>query len=145
MAIIASIYLAQRPYPADPTQLPNFGTPQEWKHINSVAGSYELFDFLRANAGRKVRLSVGFEMNAFNDPLPGRLTVPGPDCAGTDPNCLSGINLTVNDVSEQRPGLSFQHGEYVLTGYFADLGSLGVWTGTEVLAITPLTAVEAVS
>ncbi|WP_103340391.1 hypothetical protein [Amycolatopsis sp. CA-126428] len=144
MAIIASIYLAQRPYPADPTQLPTFGTPNEWKHVNSVADSYELFDFLRANAGRKVRLSVGFEMNAFEDSSTEGLTVPGP-CAGTDPNCLDGINLKINDVSEQRHGLSFQHGEYVLTGYFADLGSLGVWTGIEVLAITPLTAVEAVN
>lgn len=33
----------------------------------------------------------------------------------------------------------------MLNGYFADLGSVGIWTSVEVISITPLTAAEAVS
>jgi hypothetical protein len=149
IALVVTISLAERPYPADPTQLPGFGTPQEPEHIASAADSYRLFDFLRENAGRKVRLYVGFSMDGpFRLSESDGLTIPMPDCPSNWDSGLitcNTIHLMIRDVSDQRVGLVFQHGENVLTGYFADEGSLGIWTGSEVVAITPLTAVEAVS
>lgn len=148
IALGVAIVFALRPYPADPTRVPTFGTPQDWRPITSAADSHELFDFLRDNAGRKVRLYLGFDQNGpFDVAEPGELFVPGPDCP--DKPDLSQfdcnwIKLQV-DVSAGRTGLIFEHGAYVLRGYFANLGSIGIWTGVEVISITPLTAVEAVS
>jgi hypothetical protein len=149
IAMGVTIQLGLRPYPADPTQLPTFGTPEREQYLESAEDSYALFQFLRDNAGRKVRVNVGFAMDGpFHLIDDGELVVPGPDCpAGWRPGgaYCDTVVLQVDDVSEERRGLVFQHGANVLSGYFADEGSIGTWTGAEVIAITPMTAVEAVS
>lgn len=66
------------------------------------------------------------------------------DEALTDRRCII-LQLQILDVGPERPGLYLEHGNWELTGYFADVGFVGIWQATAVYSIKPLTAEESVS
>lgn len=117
VALFVSIKLAEHPYPADPTQVPTLGTPQDPLLIDSRTDSYPVFDFLRANTGRKVRLNVHFFIGKYIEVSEehGWMLIPGRDCpkswAGPrDGNPITAkcniIELKIN-ISDPRHGLLF--------------------------------------
>jgi hypothetical protein len=167
VAVVAMVlaYAAwTRPYPADPTQVPTWGAGRDVDRrvLEGPADARAFFDFLEDNAGRKVRVQVDLgeyfaeSTGTWIDPDESGFHAPSPDCqdrslsdlsgfVGGDPACEFVDTLVVQGISEDRPGMFYEHGRWRLSGYFASSGFVGMGMGFHEYAIMPLTTIEAVS
>jgi len=158
-----------RPFPADPTQIPTWGTIEAPESIASPIEGEEFFAFLRDNAGRKVRIHLALDPDYFTGaglgwyaPTPASFRVPSTECPDVSlealarespvgPACMS-LRLSIQGVEDdsaaagdQRTGLQHLHGTWLLSGYFANPGFSFFQSNDDNYRITPLTDVEAVN
>jgi hypothetical protein len=161
IALLLAHQAWKRPYPADPTQIPSWGSPANPHVIGSPVQGQEFFDFLQKNAGRKVRLAIDLDPSYFGnpedrpyDPDETGFYVPSPDCMLDPPTGVVEFSpsedcpflwLFIRQVGGDRRGLYWQEGGWHLSGYFASLGFQRTSFHASNYAITPLTDVEAVS
>ena len=139
-ALIVAALAWRRPFPADPTAIPKFGDARTLAGLDEPEVMNRLFRFLRDNVGRKILLYAGLrndqESHFVND------------------ESLTGFEhdgLTYYLVVPKRPdnqhafGIQRQHGVWLLRGYFANSGVVGVYQGNLVHRLTPLSDDEAVA
>ncbi|GAB3350716.1 hypothetical protein [Modestobacter lapidis] len=165
MALVLAWAAWKRPYPTDPTQIPTWGfSDEEERTIDGPKDAMDFIGWIEANAGRKVRIQAFLgpyfdtanEGAAFETEETGFWT-PVDECGDaslaelsrtffTGPvDCPGMVQLRLDNVGPERPGMSRDSRGWQLNGYFADIGYLGMQMGQSVYSVTPLTAVEAVS
>lgn len=161
VALLAGLLSYQawtRPYPADPTQIPTYGLPNAPVVVGPPGSGRALFDFVEANAGRKVRINVELDPSYYeisgvdaNGPDQGYFAATMEGCEdgplrGRDPFVCPMNLLEVLDPDEEgRVGLFFQQGKWRLSGYFASNGYVSVYFGYNLYSIIPLKPIEAVT
>lgn len=145
IAIIVSVYVWQRPIPADPRAIPTIGSVTEPFVIDKGAGGTEFFEFLDQNAGRKVRIV------AYVDEL------GGVELLNRDGMTATGLIVSLNgddgfrdvlNVKGATDGLSalyMESGTWRINGYFANEGLVSARMGVAQRFITAIDIVTAVS
>lgn len=144
-AIIVSVYVWQRPLPADPTAIPTIGSVAQPFVIDKGAGGREFFEFLDQNAGRKVRIV------AYVDE-PGGVELVNRDGL-TATGLVVSLNgdaeprdyLNIEGVTEKLPALYQESGTWRINGYFANEGPVSARMGVVQRFITAIDIVTAVS
>ncbi len=158
-----------RPYPADPTLVPSWGSGGDPRVIENPADALVFMQFLEDNAGRKVRINAelssdyysGLDRSATFSPKETGFTSPSENCSDVPlselsdhfydddndgvPGCDFMAELRIEDVGPERPGMYYLHGSWYLTGYFASEGFVDFHMWFRYYAITPLTTIEAVN
>jgi hypothetical protein len=152
-----------RPFPADPTQVPSWGTGGDARLIQNPEDALAFFSFIEANAGRKVRVNAELGLDYFSplgapastfSPKETAFFAPSKDCANVSlsdlaesyfDGCDFMAELLIEGVGPDRRGLFYLHGSWHLNGYFASSGFVDFHMLYRSYAITPLTPLEAVS
>ncbi|MGM0722594.1 MAG: hypothetical protein ACQEXM_18290 [Actinomycetota bacterium] len=147
-----------RPYPADPTQIPTYGTPAAPIVVGPPGSARGLFDFIEKNAGRKVRLNVQLDPKYYalsgvdaNGPNRSYFAATMEGCAdgpisGRDPLSCPMNLLEILELDEDgRVGLYLQQGTWRLSGYFASNGYVSIYSGYNLYSVIPLKPIEAVT
>lgn len=160
VAVLAGVLSYQawiRPVPADPTQVPTFGTAGAPAVVHSADDANAFFSFIEDNAGRKVRLNLVLDPEYYGIEPTDTLSeagfaVPSGACPDrrrplreVDPYACEFLLLEVLQLSDERRGMYLEHGQWELNGYFASNGYVNIFMGYHVYSIVPLTPIEAVS
>ncbi len=154
-----------RPYPADPTQVPSWGTGGEPRVIEGPEDARALLDWLERNAGRKVRVNATLESdyfsaidrNSFYSPSEAGFRTPSEDCddlslqevsdrylIANGPYCEFIASLEISDSDSNRLSMFWLHGAWQIRGYFASEGLYDFHMGIRTYRIAPLTITDAV-
>jgi len=136
-ALVIAVMAWRRPFPADPTAIPTFGRALEPVNLDDPKVANAFFGFLRDNAGRKILLYVGMGKDCINSE-----NFSGP----TNSDGLTDVLYVPKRPDNERAfGIEYQHGVYLLRGYFANSGVVGLYQGQLVHRLTPLSDDEAVN
>jgi hypothetical protein len=144
-AIVVSVYVWQRPLPADPTAIPTIGSVAQPFTIDKGAGGRVFFEFLDQNAGRKIRIV------AYVDELSGveLFNREGLTATGLVVRLNGDVEprdyLNIEGATDSLPAVYLESGTWRINGYFANEGPVSDRMGVVQRSITAMDIVTAVS
>ncbi len=169
LAALAASFLAYaawtRPFPADPTQVPTWGTGGEPRFLEGPRDALRFLDWLEEHAGRKVRINATLGPDYFSaidrsslvSPNESGFKAPSLDCEDVPlaevaeryvgkvkPKCDFIVDLIIGDAELDFPCMFWLHGSWQIRGYFASEGFYDYHMGFRIYRMTPLTITEAV-
>ncbi len=150
----------QRPLPADPRDIPSFGSGKQAKVVDGGRRGRELFKFLDDNEGRLIRIVAELDgvpvRNDDVNSLEGTaLLVPGPDCpedvvvpesaAEVDTDVCNWLLLEFETRPEEDTGLFWNSGAWYVKGYFANVGYVDTSANLDSYHVEVVSLVDAVT
>jgi hypothetical protein len=146
VALIIAVLTWRRPFPADPTAIPNFGRAGQPANLNESEVMKRFFEFLREHAGRKILLYTTLtarpeEMQTMDK----RMTIEELNAREAYDGVTDRLLVPRRPDNMNAIGISYQHGSWRMRGYYANGGLVDVAQGLRVHRLIPLSDDEAVA
>jgi hypothetical protein len=146
VALIIAIMAWRRPFPADPTAVPSFGSAAQPKNLDDSKVMKQFFEFLRKHAGRKVMLYTNMAARPEEiRRLPDDMTTDALNAREASNGTRDRLYVPRRPDNANAIGISYQHGLWHLRGYYADAGVVDIAQGFRVHRLIALSDNEAVS